>query len=483
MEELAPLAVQVAKAAGADYADARFVRQREEQVHVKNGAVTGLSASRSQGIGIRVIAGGAWGFAGTSNLDKRSVTEAAQLAVRIARASATTAKAPVVLSEVEPVRARIGHTAQRDPFAVPLEQRINLLLECDQAMHGAEQVKVRSGFLRCVGEEKLFVSSEGSEIWQERIETGGGVDARAVSADGSDTQVRSYPSSHGGNMGSRGWEMIEEMELVDNAERVAGEAVELLEAPPCPSGVKDIILEGSQLALQVHESCGHPIELDRVLGMEAGYAGTSFLTTEKLGNFRYGSDIVNINADATVPGGLGSFAYDDEGVPGQRTPIIEKGMFVGYLSSRETASQIGLKSSGAMRADGYSRIPLVRMTNVNLEPGDATLQEIIEDTQDGLYLLTNTSWSIDDRRLNFQFGTQMAYEIKNGKLGQLLKNATYSGITPQFWQSCDAIGNRDEWMMWGVPNCGKGEPGQTAHVGHGASCARFRNVHVGVMKS
>ena len=482
MEDLTQLALEAAQDAGASYADARFVRQHDETVQVKNGAVTGLSSKRNQGIGIRVIADGAWGFASTTTLTPAAIRQAAQLAVRIAQASGTTKQHDVELSEVEPARANIKPDVRKNPFAVPLEDRIGLLMECDQAMHGASEIKVRTGFIRAVHEEKHFASTEGADITQERIETGAGIDARAVAPDGSDTQVRSYPSSHGGNMGSRGWELVEELDLPDNAERIAAEAVELLDAPHCPAGERDIILEGSQLALQVHESCGHPIELDRVLGMEASFAGTSFLTTDKLDHFRYGSDAVNIVADATVPGGLGSFAYDDEGVPGQRTDIVREGQFVGYLSSRETAPAIGRTSSGTMRADGPSRIPLVRMTNINLEPGDWGLDEMIADTQDGLYLLTNTSWSIDDKRLNFQFGTQMAYEIKDGSLGQVYKNATYSAMTPEFWGKCDAVGKRDEWIMWGVANCGKGEPMQTARVGHGASSARFRKISVGVMK-
>lgn len=482
MEDLTRLAVEAAQAAGASYADARLVRRREERVETKNGAVAGLSAHQGQGVGVRVIVDGAWGFASTTRTDPETLRDTARQAVRIARASATASDEKVVLADVEPARARAPHTARQDPFAVPLEERIALLLDCDRAMQVDDRVKVRSGFIRLVREEKQFSSSEGAEIYQDNIETGAGIDARAVAPDGSDTQVRSYPSSHGGNMGTAGWELVEAMDLPGNAERVGREAAQLLDAPHCPAGVRDIILEGSQLALQVHESCGHPIELDRVLGMEAGYAGTSFLTPEKLGNFRYGSEAVNIVADATVPGGLGSFAYDDEGVPGQRTPIVEEGLFVGYLTSRETAPRLGQVSNGTMRADGWNRLPLIRMTNINLEPGDWSLDEMIADTQDGLYLLTNTSWSIDDKRLNFQFGTQMAIEIKRGSLGQVYKNATYTGITPEFWGACDAVGRREEWLMWGVPNCGKGEPSQTAHVGHGTSSARFRGVRVGVME-
>jgi TldD protein len=242
--------------------------------------------------------------------------------------------------------------------------------------------------------------------------------------------------------------------------------------------------------LQVHESCGHPIELDRVFGTEASYAGTSFLTPDKYNTLRYGSDIVNLTADATIPGGLGTFGWDDEGVPAQRVPIVRDGIFRGYLTSRETAQQLREivgdgapeASGGAMRADGWNRIPLIRMTNVNLEPGEWEFDDLIADTDDGIYMELNKSWSIDDKRLNFQFGTEIAYEIRSGKMGRMLKNATYTGITPQFWGSCDAICNENHWRVWGTPNCGKGQPGQVAHTGHGAAPARFRNVQVGVMK-
>ncbi len=275
------------------------------------------------------------------------------------------------------------------------------------------------------------------------------------------------------------------MDLANHGARIGEEAVKLLAAPQCPSGVTTIVLDGPQAALQVHESCGHPIELDRVLGMEAGFVGKSFLTIDKLGHYRYGSDIVNMTADATLSGGLGTFGWDDEGVPAQRSSIVTNGIFTGYLMSRDTAPILGLTSNGCVRADGWNRLPMIRMTNVNLEPGTWTLDDLIADTADGIYMSINKSWSIDDLRLNFQFGVELAYEIKHGKLGRMLKNATYTGITPQFWGSCDAICNRaicnrDEWVVWGTPNCGKGEPMQTMRTGHGAAPARFRNVQVGV---
>jgi TldD protein len=239
-----------------------------------------------------------------------------------------------------------------------------------------------------------------------------------------------------------------------------------------------VILDGTQAALQVHESCGHPTELDRVLGAEAAYAGTSFLTPDMLGSFRYGSEQVTITADATRAQGLGTFGWDDEGVPAQRTVLVDHGLVSGYMSSRETAAEFGWESSGTMRADGWSRIPLIRMTNVNLEPGDSSLEEMIATTERGVFLETNRSWSIDDRRLNFQFGTQNGWVIENGQRTRLVRNPIYSGITPEFWRSCDAVAGPDEWRMWGVVNCGKGEPGQAMHVGHGAAPCRFQNVRV-----
>jgi TldD protein len=329
-----------------------------------------------------------------------------------------------------------------------------------------------------VQENKVFASTEGSYIEQTLVESGAGIEATAVGE--GEVQTRSFPNSFGRQQGKAGYEFVRDRRLVENGQRIAEEAVALLSAPPCPGRVTTLILDSTQLALQVHESCGHPIELDRVLGEEASFAGTSFLTRDKLGTFGYGSPLVNIYADATIPGALGTFGFDDEGVPAQRSPIVEDGLFVGYLMSRETAALLGQRSNGTMRADGWNRIPLIRMTNINLEPGTWEFDDMIADTDDGVYMAVNKSWSIDDKRLNFQFGTQLAYEIKKGKLGRMLKNATYTGITPEFWGSCDAICNENHWHIWGLPNCGKGEPMQAAHVAHGAAPARFRKVQVGI---
>jgi TldD protein len=271
---------------------------------------------------------------------------------------------------------------------------------------------------------------------------------------------------------------------VENARRVAEEAVALHKAAQCPEGVSTIILDSSQLGLQIHESIGHPIELDRVLGMEANFAGTSFLTLDKLGRLRYGSELVNVVADARQEHGpgLGTFGFDDEGVPAQCTPIITHGLFTGYLSSRETAHIIGAnRSGGTLRAECWNRLPMIRMTNISILPGEKplTLEQLIADTDDGIYMETNKSWSIDDKRYNFQFGCEIGWEIEKGKRGRMLKNPSYSGITTEFWNSMDAICSRDQWTLWGTPTCGKGQPQQVMGTGHGASPARFRGIKVG----
>jgi TldD protein len=480
MRDLVMRALDTAKTRGASYADVRIVRLRTESITMRNENVEGLSGDETLGLGVRVIADGYWGFASSHKMTLEEADRVAAQAVRIARAS----------GQVHGPKANIGppivhvdsHRTpfEKDPFSIPLDKKIALLLEANQAMMKVKGIVMAESTVYCQEESKVFGSSEGSYIEQWLVETGCGVEATAV--DEGEVQRRSYPNSVGRHQGTEGWEFVERYDLSGNAERVAEEAAALLRAKPCPSGVTTVILDGSQVALQIHESCGHAIELDRVLGTEAAFAGTSFLTTDKQGNFRYGSEAVNITADSTIPGGLGTFGYDDEGVPAQSVPIVREGLFLDYLTSRETATAIGQRSNGAMRASGWNRLPLIRMTNVSLDPGVWTLEELIGDTDEGIYMETNRSWSIDDKRLNFQFGTELAREIKKGKLGDLVKNATYTGMTPRFWGSCDAVCNRGHWVVWGTPNCGKGQPEQVAHTGHGAAPARFRNVQVGLMK-
>ena len=461
-----------------EYGDVRIVEQCAESIETKNGQVEGATSARGSGFGVRVIVNGAWGFASSSKMERAAVGRVVKEAIAIAKASALVPGKRVILSKEKPVRGKYKTKVRKDPFKVSLDEKLNLLLNADAIMRKHAQIKVARGSMNFFQFHKYFASTEGSWVEQEIMESGGGISALAV--EGSEVQIRSFPNSLGGDFASAGYEFLEGMDLVENADPTASEACALLSAPELEPGEKDIIIGSSQLALQVHESIGHPVELDRVLGTEASYAGTSFVTLDKLNRLKYASPIVSVYQDATIEGALGSFGYDDEGVPAQRLPIIKDGLFVGYLSSRETAPVIGRSSSGAMRADGWNRIPLIRMTNINLEPGTWKLPGLIADTKEGVFFGTNKSWSIDDKRLNFQFGTEIAWEIKDGKLGRIFKNATYTGITPEFWNSCDALCDRSEWKIWGIPNCGKGQPGQSAHVAHGAAPARFRKIRVGV---
>jgi TldD protein len=482
MKNLAFWALDTAAQRGATYSEARIVDERQRVLTTKNGKVGSASDAESMGIGIRVIADGAWGFAATDDLRRESVEATAAQAVAIARASARVKEYDVKLAPEPVAQAEWSSPCDIDPFRKSMEENLALLLNIDSELRAVKGVTLAETNLVFRRYEQWFHNSEGSDIHQTRHITGAGY--CAYSFEGTEIQKRSYPNSFGGQYQNRGYELIEELKLVENARRIAEEAVALHKAPQCPEGVFDIVLDSSQLGLQVHESVGHPIELDRVLGMEANFAGTSFLTLEKLRKLQYGTELVNVVADATPAHGpgLGTFAYDDEGVAAQCTPIITNGLFTGYLSNRETASMIGEKrGGGTMRAEGWNRLPIIRMTNISILPGEKplTLEQLIADTDHGIFFQTNRSWSIDDKRYNFQFGTEIGWEIKGGKLGRMLKNPSYSGITTEFWNSMDAICSRDQWTLWGTPNCGKGQPMQTMGTGHGASPARFRKVKVG----
>jgi TldD protein len=479
MNDFATRAISTASTLGARYADVRIIISRNQSIAVKNGKVEGLNDFESTGFGVRVLVGDAWGFASSAEITATEVDRVTALAVETARASAMVPGNPVNLGAPVTSTGRFVTHVQIDPFSVSLESKLALLLDADARIRKNPGVKVSEGSVLAIRRDKIFANSEGAYVEQTLFESGGSISATAVQ--GNEIQVRSYPHSFR-QQGTGGWEYITDADFPGNAERIAAEAVELLTADTCPSRDTTLILGSSQLALQIHESCGHPAELDRVYGTEAAFAGRSFLTTEKLKGFRYGSNIVNLTADSVSATGLGTFGWDDEGIPASRTPLVRDGLFVGYLMSRETASTLGVQSNGCMRADGWNRIPLIRMTNVSLEPGTWELDDMIADTDDGILMETNRSWSIDDMRYNFQFGTEIGYEIKNGKRGRLLKNCTYAGITPEFWNSCDAIGNAKHWKLWGTPNCGKGEPMQTMGTGHGAAPGRFRNVRVGVFR-
>jgi TldD protein len=482
MKSVAKLALDAASGRDVTYADARVVSIRSRALSTKNGRVGHASESESLGIGVRVIADGAWGFAATADLGRDAVEAAARRAREIAKASARVKKENIRLAPEPAAVAEWTTPYTVDPFATSVEGNIDLLLRVDAEIRANSGVTLAETGMNFQRDESWFFSSEGADIHQTKYSTGAGYTAYAFA--GAEIQKRSYPNSFGGQWQNRGYELIEEMKLVENARRIGEEAVALHHADRCPEGAHTIILDGSQLGLQIHESVGHPIELDRVLGMEANFAGTSFLTLEKLGKLRYGSELVNVVADARQEHGpgLGTFAYDDEGVAAQSTPIITNGRFTGYLSSRETAHTIGAtRSGGTLRAEAWNRLPMIRMTNISILPGEKplTLEQLIASTDDGIYMQTNKSWSIDDKRYNFQFGCEIAWEIKHGKRVRMLKNPSYSGITTEFWNSMDAICSRDEWTLWGTPNCGKGQPQQVVGTGHGASPARFRNIRVG----
>jgi TldD protein len=474
VRDLCRAAVDAAVGAGADYADARAVVRRTQSVATKNGRVDALNDSESEGIGVRVLVGGAWGFACDRRLSTDGARDAAGRAGEFANAAG--GRRPKELAPIEATSGTYRAAYERDPFAVSFEDKVGLCLRAEEAMNGPDIV-VRRVMVRALREHKFLVSSDGVDVEQEITEAGGGVDC-AAARDGV-YQVRSFPSAGVGGSLQGGWEIVDALALEREAPRLAEQATALLTADVCPSKVTTLVVDGDQTALQVHESVGHPIELDRVYGTEASYAGTSFLKPTDLGLLRYGSEHMRITADPTTPGGLGTFGFDDEGVPAQRNPIVDHGLLVGFLTSRETAARIGDGAGGSMRADGWNRMPLVRMTNLDLEPGEGSLDDLLADVDDGIYMETNKSWSIDDKRLNFQFGTQIAWEIAGGKLGRMLRDATYTGQTPVFWGSLDRVAGREEWRLHGLTNCGKGQPGQHAHVSHGASPARFRNVQVG----
>ncbi|MFZ0618689.1 MAG: TldD/PmbA family protein [Candidatus Acidiferrales bacterium] len=484
MQDWAHWALETATRRGASYADVRVMDIRHRDISTKNGEVGTLSESESLGLGVRVIASGSWGFAATDRLTREGVQACAAEAVAIAKASALAKLSDVVLAPEQSYVDTWQNPFIKDPFRIPVERQIETLLLADRAMRNVKGVTVAEGSMNFRKIDQLFVSTTGSNIHQIKMQSGAGIVATAFA--GNEIQKRSYPNSFGGQHALEGYELVERLDLAKHAPRVAEEAVALLTAAPCPEGSKTIILDGSQLGLQIHESIGHPIELDRVLGMEANFAGMSFLTIDKLRKLKYGSDIVNVVADARLEHGpgLGTFAYDDEGVPAQCTQVISGGLFTGYLSSRETASAIGeTRSGGTVRCESWNRLPMIRMTNISIQPGKWKFDDLMADSDDAILMETNRSWSIDDRRYQFQFSTEIGWEITGGKKGRMIKNPSYSGITTEFWNRCDAICSRDYWTLWGTPNCGKGQPMQTMGTGHGASPARFRNIRVGVASS
>ncbi|WP_127497956.1 TldD/PmbA family protein [Actinoplanes solisilvae] len=470
----ASAAVQAALDAGARYADCRVMLRRTESMTARDGDVEELGSDESAGLGVRALVGSSWGFFAVPDLSDAAARAAGRRAAEIARASATVPGPPVDLVPSNAVEASWASECEIDPLGVSLSAKGDLIVGATAAAKEAG-ADLAEGVYQIWDTRKWFVSSEGHRIDQHVRECGAGVTASAF-GDG-EIQRRSWPSFRG-QYGTSGWELVDSLDLIGNAPRMAEEARALLSAPLCPTGETTLVLGGEQLALQIHESVGHAIELDRILGWEAAFAGTSWLDLRKLGSLRYGSELMNITIDPTIPGALGSFGFDDEGTPAAKRDAVRDGVWVGVLAGRDSAAVAGLDYAGSVRSDGWARLPMVRMTNVGLEPGPHSLDEIIAATDDGVFMDINRSWSIDDRRLNFQFGCEIGYEIKNGKLGRMVRNPTYTGIGPRFWQSMDMLSS--ESVAWGTPNCGKGQPGQVGHTGHPAGPARFTDVRVGV---
>jgi TldD protein len=478
MLEDAKTAVDAALAAGASYADARVNRALLDEVGVRNGKLALANVQEDFGLGVRVLWNGTWGFAAAPiarDSSRRVAADCANRAVAVARALAGSSRRRVELAPEPGHRGEYRTPLEIDPFAVSLAERLELLRAADASMAGKSETVVREAALSLRREEQWHASSEGLAIHQELTRCGAGISTTAVAH--GQCERRSYPNSFGGDYLGVGYEHVLAMDLTGHGERVRDESLELCAAPACPPGRRDLILLGSQLMLQIHESVGHPTELDRALGEEIDLAGDSFATVDGLGRLQYGSPIVQLVADSTVAGGLDTRGWDDDGVASKRWHVVRDGVFSGYHTSREWAGAIGEHASrGAARAQGWFHPPIVRITNLSLEPGTWTLEALIADTEDGVLCDTVKTWSIDQRRLNFQFTTEIGWEIRGGARGRVLRSPTYQGRTPDFWNSCDAICDASHWRLWGVPNCGKGNPVQVAEMSHGAAPARFRGV-------
>ena len=475
------LAVDSARRPGVRFVDARLLLPRAmERLVVRNGQAETLSRQEDRGIGIRVLRRYGWGFAATSRLTRGAIRSCARQAERLARLSEGTRSSPVPWVE-EPRSPRDGRyttSVREDPFQVPIERKLHLLREAERNVHTSPRVKSGRASFYAFLDRKWYANSDGASYQSTLVHVGGGIEATAAGE--GEVQRRSYPTSFGGDFAQGGFEFVSGLDLVAHAEECGRLAEALLTAPACPRGRMDVVLSSDQLALQIHESVGHATELDRVLGYEAGYAGTSFLLPQDRRVLRYGSERMTVEADATLPGGLGTFPWDDEGVPGQRYTLVKEGRLMGFLSSRSSAAELGLsRSGGTARADGWARTPLVRMTNVSLPPGSRSVPDLLSEVDRGIYLETNRSWSIDDKRLNFQFGTEVGRLIRHGELQGYVRNPVYSGITPDFWGTLEATADTSSWHLWGIPNCGKGQPGQVGRVGHGAPWGLFRQVQVG----
>ena len=477
LDEVTGRALAAAKAAGATYADVRIVRRRNESVSTREDKVQGVSSSEEYGVGVRVLAGGAWGFAATPSVTPADAERVARAAVDIAKANASLRKKPVQLAPV-PANVDVWQTPiTKDPFKIPLEDKAELLLAINKEAMKVPGVKYVTSWYAGTSEWKLLATSDGAYIEQEIIRLGPGYEVTAVDEKRGEFETREHDIAPR----QAGWEYVEGSTMLADARRMGEEAVEKLKAPSVTPGRRDLILHPTNMWLTIHESIGHPTELDRALGYEANFAGTSFATPDKLGKLRVAAPHLTFYADKTTPGGLATSGYDDDGVKTQRWNLVDKGLFVGYQTTREQAGWIGEKESrGTSYADSYASFPFQRMPNVSMAPDakERSFDDLIAATDDGIAVIGRGSWSIDHQRLNFQFGGQTFWEVKKGKRTRMLRDVAYQANTIEFWNSCDAIGGAKSWWLGGSLSDGKGEPGQTNSVSHGCPPARFRKVNI-----
>ncbi len=477
IEKLAIDAVERARSLGASYADSRYIEIEDESLSFSDGSPESVNRSVDRGMGIRVLVEGAWGFFGTSVVTEKEISRAVKVAVEIGRASARLNDRPVELADTESFKDDYISNFKIDPFEIALKEKLEYLSELDGMMAAREELNTRNSHIDFRKMVSFFASSEGTRVNQKIIQSGVGLEL-GISRSHRERATRSFPKN-GGQYECKGYELLSEYDFKSQIPRLTEEVQAMLAAEDCPSKTIDVVFEGSVVSLLIHELIGHPLELDRVFGSERNFSGTSFATVDKLGKLQYGSPIINVFSEPTHPHGLASYGYDDEGVKAHKADLIRNGILAGYLSSRETAAMISARSTGAMRADSWGNMPIIRITNVNLAPGDITFDDMISSVDDGIYMSTISSWSPSDDRSSFEFGCEIAWEIKGGKLGQVFKNPTFSGKTIDFWNSVKAVADESSWKVWGTPNCGKGQPGQNARTAQGASPILVSDVKVG----
>lgn len=474
---LADVALSTAKKLGATYADIRINRYRSESVATREQQVQNVSRGQSFGFGVRVLYKGTWGFASSRSVTEADVRRITQQAIDIAKANSAFQRKPISLVPVEKVVTSWKSAFEKDPFEVSIDDKIQFLLALNSSAMKTSGVGFVSSNMSFVNEQKYYASTDGSRIDQYIIRANPGFNVTAVNRANGDFQTR---SALGGPQGM-GYEYIEKHDWKNEAQQAGEEAVMKLKAKPVEPGKYDLVLHPSHLWLTIHESVGHPTELDRALWWEADYAGTSFLTPDKLGKLQFASKIMNFVADRTQPAGLATVGFDDEGVPAQRWHLIKDGMFVDWQTTRDLAAMTGQKKSyGCNHGDSWGSISFPRMPNVSLQPGpgNTTIDDLIAGVENGILIYGDGSYSIDQQRYNFQFGGQVFWEIKNGKRGGMLRDVAYQSRTTDFWNSCDGLGGQSTYELGGSFNDGKGEPGQSNAVSHGCPPARFRQVNV-----